>query len=207
MARFVERLRTRRNGSREDGQAMVEFVIVFPVQFLFTVCLMQYAFLLIGRIATDHAAWIAARAALVACQPGGNTAQEDAERAAEEFLTPVTGRSQRVPANVPILYPGWGPMDRSTQAQAKTRVEVLNVGSLETADRVTVVLHHDFELVIPVANYMFVAPWLPVFYWPGVGPVGGGDPDDLAASAQYGAPHIVLRAERFVPKPWKDPTP
>jgi len=49
----------------EDGQAMVEFVIVFPVLFLFFLTIVQSALLMSARQVVNYASFCAARAAMV----------------------------------------------------------------------------------------------------------------------------------------------
>lgn len=199
-ARWFERGRKAAADDGEAGQAMVEFVIIFPLQLVVTVCLMQFALLVVGRIAIDHAAWCAARAALVACQPGGQDPQAEAERAAEEFLIPVSGRKGAIHA--PLQFPGWGSMDRSGAAQTKTRVTVLNVANLKTADHVGVTVEHDFLLAVPIANMMFVFAEYRFVWFTGT---TGNQWDSRAKTALYDSPHIVLESSAWIPKPWQDP--
>lgn len=197
--RWLPTLRRRVSDDPEAGQAMVEFVIVFPVQLILTTFLMQLAFLIIGRTAVDHAAWCAARAALVSCQAGGEDPEQEAERAAEQFLIPVAGRKGGI--GFPINYPGWGPMDRSTASKTKTRVEVLNANNLRTADRVTVKIEHDYLLAVPIANGLWTIPGGHHVYFSS----SGSYDKNYQKTLLYGAPHMVLGATRWIPKPWKDP--
>lgn len=183
----------------EAGQAMVEFIIVFPLQLVTTVLLMQFALLVIGRTAVDHAAWVAARAAMVAVQDPDLNPQVEAEAAAEQFLLPVTGRDGGTGG--PIVYPGWGQMDRS-MALNKTRVTIENPNGLRTADRVTATVEHDFYLAVPIANVMTVQATYHFVYMEAFVTDGGAAE---ALSMSYGGlPHVRLRSTRWIPKPWKD---
>ncbi len=184
----------------EAGQAMVEFIIVFPLQLVLTCCLMQFALLVIGRIAVDHSAWIAARAALTACQDPDLDPQAEAEAAAEQFLMPVTGRIGGTSG--PINYPGWGPMDRSS-ARNKTTVTIDNESGLKTADRVIARVEHDFYLGIPIANVLTVSASYRFVYFQGWS-TGGAAAESKSLSQYGGAPHLTLKASRWIPKPWKD---
>jgi len=67
----------------ENGQAMVEFVVVFPVVFLLCLVIMQTFLLLTARQVVNYAAYCAARSAIVFLPDSGNTeAKKKAERAA-----------------------------------------------------------------------------------------------------------------------------
>jgi Flp pilus assembly protein TadG len=67
----------------ENGQAMVEFVVVFPVVFLLCLVIMQTFLLLSARQVVNYAAYCAARSAIVFLPDGGNSvAKEKAKRAA-----------------------------------------------------------------------------------------------------------------------------
>jgi len=50
----------------ESGQAMVEFVLVFPMQLLLTLAIIQFAFIVYAHIVVGQAAFLGARAAAVA---------------------------------------------------------------------------------------------------------------------------------------------
>jgi len=67
----------------ENGQAMVEFVVVFPVVFLLCLVIMQTFLLLTARQVVNYAAYCAARSAIVFFPEGGNAAaKKKAKRAA-----------------------------------------------------------------------------------------------------------------------------
>jgi len=67
----------------ENGQAMVEFVVVFPVVFLLCLVIMQTFLLLSARQVVNYAAYCAARSAIVFFPEGGNAAaKKKAKRAA-----------------------------------------------------------------------------------------------------------------------------
>jgi len=67
----------------ENGQAMVEFVVVFPVVFLLCLVIMQTFLLLTARQVVNYAAYCATRSAIVIFPESGSTiAKEKAKRAA-----------------------------------------------------------------------------------------------------------------------------
>lgn len=72
------------NFRREEyGQAMVEFVIVFPVLFVFFLTIVQSALLMSARHVVHYAAFSAARAAMV------GLSEEEAARAAQLACAPL----------------------------------------------------------------------------------------------------------------------
>lgn len=195
-----------KRGRGENGQAMVEFVIVFPLQLLFTLLTMQYALIMIARVGIDHAAYQAARSALVACQDTSKSkaqVEDDAHRAASIFLIPIAGRSGVV--GLPIRFPGWGFMDRSAAAQAKTRVEIdESIDQMRSGSRgrITATVEHDLELAIPVANLIFAGKTIT---YGGVFRALDRDRSLAGTSPTYaGIPHLTLTATRFIPKTWAD---
>jgi len=66
----------------ENGQAMVEFVVVFPVVFLLCLVIMQTFLLLSARQVVNYAAYCAARSAIVFLPYSGSVAKNKAKRAA-----------------------------------------------------------------------------------------------------------------------------
>lgn len=64
----LARLRQALGGLRRDesGQAMVEFVLVFPVQLVLSLCVLQFAFIAHAHLVVEQAAFMGARAAAVA---------------------------------------------------------------------------------------------------------------------------------------------
>ena len=59
------RRRPVRTARGERGQAIVEYAIVFPIQILLTLCMIQLAYLFVAKQVVSYAAFCAARAALV----------------------------------------------------------------------------------------------------------------------------------------------
>ena len=185
---------------------MAEFVIVFPLQLLFMLLTMQYALIMVARQGVDHAAYLAARSALVTCQDttkSKTTVEQDAHLAASIFLTPIAGRSGAF--GVPIRAPGWGFLDRSGAAQVKTRVDIdESISQMRNGStgRITATVEHDFQLAIPVANLIFAGESIT---YGGVFRAIGRDRSLSGASPSYGGiPHLTIIATRFIPKTWAD---
>jgi hypothetical protein len=75
----------------ESGQAMVEFVLVFPVQLLLSLTILQFAFIAHAHLVVEQAAFMAARAAAVADVPSSPvTPQKAAERIAARTCAALT---------------------------------------------------------------------------------------------------------------------
>ncbi|BBB32321.1 hypothetical protein TTHT_0753 [Thermotomaculum hydrothermale] len=52
-------------GDDEDGQALTEFILIFPLQLFITLCIMQLSLIYTARLVVNYAAFNAARAAIV----------------------------------------------------------------------------------------------------------------------------------------------
>ncbi len=52
-------------GDDEDGQALTEFILIFPLQLFITLCIMQLSLLYTAKLVVNYAAFNAARAAVV----------------------------------------------------------------------------------------------------------------------------------------------
>lgn len=177
-----------RGSESSSGQAMVEFAVVFPLQLLITLGIIQLCLVIVGAIVVDCAAESAARAALVG---------EDPHRAASLICSTVTGSSWRAAGGEGIRVPGWGMLPNSRQALAKTRVEIATPLYADEASSVQLrevqplrtetpvieaYVEHDFELIIPVVDLM------------GSFVFGG--------RKIHGARHMTLRAKGTQPVPW-----
>jgi len=57
--------RLRDLGDDEDGQALTEFILIFPLQLFITLCIMQLSLLYSAKLVVNYAAFNAARAAVV----------------------------------------------------------------------------------------------------------------------------------------------
>lgn len=131
---------------RKDGQAMVEFALVFPVQLFVTLGVLQWALLYIGQEVVAYSAFCAARAAIVEDNP-----DNAAQRAAQIACIPVAGTSvdgdleafEGLPTPI-------GDLDRGRASIIKTSVAIIEPPG---SGRVTVEVSHNFELVVPVVNY------------------------------------------------------
>jgi Flp pilus assembly protein TadG len=90
----MKRLR-RLNEDSESGQAMVEFVLVFPMQLLLTVGIIQFAFIAHAYMVVGQAAFMGARAAAVA-DVNGMSPQAAAKRQVARTVALLTTGSAGV---------------------------------------------------------------------------------------------------------------
>ena len=121
---------TRRRRFRgEGGQALVEYAIVFPLQLMMTLAIIQLAQIFVAKQVVEYAAFCGARAKLV------NLSDDEARAAAVIALSsvcgsdptkdgpgggggpPVTGDAGNttVPHPFALLLPGWGSRTMSSQ--------------------------------------------------------------------------------------------
>ena len=142
----------RRRARDDRGQAIVEYAIVFPLQLMLTLAVIQLAHLFIAKQIVEYAAFCAARSALVA---DADTPEEEIETnalyAATVPISRIAGESGYEVTSEYLEVPGWGPLAGSTAAWNKTRIE-LDYPEREGIPVVRAEVSHDFELSVPVGN-------------------------------------------------------
>lgn len=74
----------------DSGQGMVEFVLVFPMQLLLTLAIIQFAFLVHAHLVVAQGAFLGARAAAVSDMIEGVSTQEAARRVVARQLGVLT---------------------------------------------------------------------------------------------------------------------
>ena len=161
----------------EKGQVVVEYAIVFPIQLLVTLAIIQLAHIFVAKHVVGYAAFCGARAEIVG---------EDPKDAASLALSMIAGTTGATEPNIEI--PGWGEMTKSGAAREKTTVNVTS----EDAGNVTLIkcdVEHQLELAIPLGNYLA--------YTIGEVFLSLDDADDT-----YGAPHIVIKGTSTLVRPW-----
>ncbi len=184
-SRFSTRPRTR-------GQALVEYALVFPLQLMMTLAIIQLAHLFVAKHVLDYAAFCGARACLV------GLSEFEAERAACTPITRIAG-----PSGVggisedPIEVPGWGELPGWQAAFAKTLPRYgygdfdLEEATVLDAPAIRCDLTHMYELRVPIGNIVAYS----------IGDVF------LAADELVkigGAPHVRLKATCTLAQPWRE---
>lgn len=164
----------------QKGQAVVEYAIVFPIQLLFTLAIIQLAHVFVAKHLVSYAAFAGARAALV---------NESAEDAAALVMSAVAGPAGGEFEDK-ITVPGWGDLPRSGAARLKTEVEIIDRIDDDGIPVVTCNVEHLYQLTIPVGNY--------ITYRLGEMFVSLPDIEDT-----YGEPHLRINGTSALVRPWE----
>lgn len=168
MKRILERASAsaRRVHSDEEGAALVEFVIIFPMQLMLTLVIIQYALLVHATLVVTQAAQRGARAAAVSDLADGVNLQTSAVRAVARTVAAITpveaaGSFTQI-GNVPnpgaagkLQWQGSGgiPPEREQEAYALLRrVDVQRQTSGPDHGLVSVAVEFDYVMVIPVGG-------------------------------------------------------
>jgi len=159
------------------GQALVEYAIIFPVQLMLVLAIIQLAHIFVAKQVLEYSAFCGARAALV---------DSNATRAACIPISGIAGTSG-VGSGGSIDVPGWGILPRSRAAEEKTLVDVRQI-SVDGSDAILCTVLHDYELRVPVGNYVAYQ-------------VGSVFLSSDALDYHYGAPHMQIRASCALAKP------
>jgi len=193
-----------------DGQAMAEFAVVFPVQLLATLGVVQLALVLVTRDVVNYAAHTAARAELVGREPTvaaamicspvagksvgeravrmmpgfGTTAYEQQTTYGSSIAFPHWGTPLARNTGTPgddIELPGWGRLRKSGVSLLKTHTEVIEPRDGDK-DYVEVKVLFEYELPIPGVNWVF------------------------SSHRVGGSPHLGIVRSARVPRPWYNDT-
>lgn len=156
----------RRVHSDEEGAALVEFVIIFPMQLMLTLVIIQYALLIHAHMVVTQAAQRGARAAAVSDLADGVNLQTSAVRSVARTVAAITpvdaaGSYSQI-GNVPnpgaagkLQWEGSGGIrtDREQEAYALLRkVNVRRQTSGPDHGLVSCEVHFDYVMVIPVGG-------------------------------------------------------
>jgi hypothetical protein len=159
----------------------VEYAIVFPIQLLLTLCLIQLAHLFVAKQVVSYAAFCAARAELV---------HEDPQEAALLPLLRIAGPAGANPGTIHI--PGWGDLPNYEAARVKTEVNVLAPpANGPQPPPVTVEVIHQYQLRVPIADWITYRLGDVLFSLP-------------AVDRTWGEPHIPMRSACTLARPWPD---
>jgi len=189
-----------------EAQALAEFAVVFPVQLFITLAVVQLALVIAARDVVHYAAHAAARAELtgesphqaaaMACSsvtgpalgrrdvrydPGMiGVTNEGPERGTSisfpHWADPIAGDTG--PAEPDVVLPGWGPLQNSGRSLCKTHTHIWQHGRDNATDFVEVQVLHEYQLSIPVVNWIF------------------------STHRIAGQPHLGIVRSARVPKPW-----
>jgi len=96
-----------------SGQAIVEYAIVFPLQLMLTLAIIQLAHLFVAKHVIEYGAFCGARAALV------GLSDDDARLAAALPISTISGAAADRTSE-PLIVPGWGALPGSRGALERT---------------------------------------------------------------------------------------
>ncbi len=156
----------------ETGQAMVEFVVVFPVVFLLCLVIMQTFLLLTARQVVNYAAYCATRSAIVIFPESGNTiAKKKAKRAAaiacwsispkkgfgatEKFIKPV----EDIVEGATGINFDLGRRFNMANSNVSVNLEPAKLNAKTPHQDVTVEVTYHYVMGIPIANRIFYEMW------------------------------------------------
>lgn len=190
--------------SAHRGAALTEFALLMPLLLGLTLGIIQLSLMAQARLVIHAAATAAARAAVA--DPYGR--QLSPERAAEVACAGVAGPTLPGGMRAPAWERTPGPrglrrlLARGPASQMKTRAKVQLA-----ADEAVATVEHDYELLIPGVNRLFVhleRGWTAL---PGsrLRALGGPALTNRARSGLYGSPHLQIRATARLPAPWLGP--
>ena len=179
---------TRRSRRSERAQALVEYALIFPLQLMMTLAIIQLAHSFVAKQVLDYAAFCGARAAVV------GLSYEDSLRAAAVPISRIAGPSGVIEPD-DIVIPGWGLLRRSGAAIEKTvgpygRFEIEET-DLDGEPALRCNLTHAVELQVPIGNvvaYRIADVFLAA--------------DDLEQIG--GAPHLRMDATCTLAQPWRE---
>ena len=178
---------TIRNSQR--AQALVEYAIVFPLQLMLTLGIIQLAHIFVAKQVLDYAAFCGARASLVGLDDA------DAMKAAVIPVSRIAGPSGVAPRPDLVEIPGWGYLRNADAADEKMtdphgRFDVASV-SLVSGTGIRCEITHAYELRVPIGNMVSYA-LCDVF-------LGA---EDIVMIGD--APHIRMQATCTLPQPWAE---
>jgi len=156
----------------ENGQAMVEFVVVFPVVFLLCLVIMQTFLLLTARQMVNYAAYCAARSAIVIFPESGHTtAKEKAKRAAviacwsispkknfgaaESFIRPI----EDIIEGATGVNFDLGRRYNMANSNVSVNLKPAELNAKTPHQDVTVEVTYHYVMGIPIANRIFYEMW------------------------------------------------
>lgn len=201
--------------NEESGQGMVEFVIVFPIQFIFVAGIIQFSLYNMAVCVVNHASYRACRSALTADLLNNSDPTREAHETAVFVLSGIAGTSERS-SGAPISYFGAsGRQDngdtqdpvgkpasgigrvtlaRSPAARAKTPLNEFRVDFVDGACRVVVT--HYYELTIPVVRRLTVGRNDWIYREDNKGTV-------FPLANDYQVPHTRIVSSTTMSVPWK----
>ncbi len=170
------------SGSRNSGQSLVEFSILFPVIIYFTLILIQTALIYNAYQVVNYAAYCSARAGIVY-----EGSIEKMERAAGIATIPIACRKASSQTSLPVLPQIADIYECYQAASLKTEVEL----SEYTDSELTVTVTHHFQLIVPGVGISLV-PILKIWDMPLYS-------EARKSTEEFGSPHLPVKATCTLP--------
>lgn len=164
----------------ESGQAMVEFAILCLPQLILITGIIQLCLINMAHVVVNHAAFKAARVALVADEfENSSVGFENARKAAVAVCSAIANDNGVASGGTPIQFQGQNgaiKLNRSPAAEVKTKLIIRVDANRRT---ICAIVKHEYELIMPFGQ----------FFW---------DQD----KTKYGSPHIDIIESYIMPLPW-----
>jgi Flp pilus assembly protein TadG len=179
----------------ERGQVIVEFALIFPIQLFMTLAMLQLSHMYMTKLTVNHAAFVAARAALVV--PESNTwildAQQEAKAAATMIIAPLAGTRETTSTDT-VDIPGWNSnsgnkLERLGAAEDKTRVTIARAPSTTVGPDIVATVEYDFELIF-LPDKTIMGAWSNL---PG---------QTFQFNTNYNVSHLTLTESCTLPRNW-----
>lgn len=180
----------------QSGQAIVEYAIVFPLQLMLTLGIVQMAQLFVAKQVLEYGAYCGARSALTDMSQDPAKVEENAKRAVLVPVSRITGAGG-VGSDASIIIPGWGGLVNSIAAEQKTQVTITNDGEGSHAV-IRCDVNHDYELTVPIGGEL-------VYRLGDFGlSVPGFSADKFFDANGNGIPHLQMTTSCVLAHPWND---
>lgn len=180
----------------ESGQALVEFVIVFPVQLFLTLAILQFALIMNAHVVVQQAAFLGARAAAVSDTMTSVTPKQAADRIVARQLAVLTSgdkdvKGRTVPSNGKLEWEMKGKkrygFTEGRAEEAYSMLEMPDIHDLRDKEGyLSCYVEYNYVLTIPVANSFFAM----------------STPRNRTASNKKKLKVFVVRRTGFVATPW-----
>jgi Flp pilus assembly protein TadG len=193
---MIQKLLQRFEHLREErGQVIVEFALIFPIQLFMTLAMLQLSHMYMTKITVNHAAFVAARAALVVPQSATWTtdAAKEAKAAATMIIAPIAG-TRETSTTDSVDIPGWNSssgnkLERHGAADEKTRVTIALAPNTTTGPDIVATVEHDFELIF-LPDKTIMGAWSNL---PG---------QTFQFNSNYNGSHLTLTETCTLPRNW-----
>ncbi|MDA0837992.1 MAG: pilus assembly protein [Planctomycetota bacterium] len=179
----------------ERGQVIVEFALIFPIQLFMTLAMLQLSHMYMTKLTVNHAAFVAARAAVVVPESNNwiSDAQQEAMAAATMIIAPLAGTRETTTTDT-VDIPGWNSrsgnrLERHGAAEDKTRVTIARTPNQNSGPDIVATVEYDFELIF-LPDKTIMGAWSNL---PG---------QTFQFNSNYNVSHLTLTESCTLPRNW-----